>query len=104
MSAEKQLSPPPQAAINSSLPSSSANSISKSVEPSMADNKEMNVPNAEKEASPVPESLEKEVDVLPDASPAEEEIEYPKSWRLGLITAALCLSVFCMALDNTIIA
>ncbi|KAG6001557.1 hypothetical protein E4U21_004097 [Claviceps maximensis] len=30
--------------------------------------------------------------------------EYPASWRLGLITVALCLSVFCMALDNTIIA
>ncbi|KAG6016876.1 hypothetical protein E4U41_004333, partial [Claviceps citrina] len=32
------------------------------------------------------------------------EVEYPASWRLGLITTALCLSVFCMALDNTIIA
>ncbi|KAK9445110.1 MFS transporter [Metarhizium brunneum] len=34
----------------------------------------------------------------------EDESEYPASWRLGLITIALCLSVFCMALDNTIIA
>ncbi|KAG5914955.1 hypothetical protein E4U53_004567 [Claviceps sorghi] len=37
------------------------------------------------------------------ASDADED-EYPASWRLGLITTALCLSVFCMALDNTIIA
>ena len=26
------------------------------------------------------------------------EIEYPKAWRLAVITIALCLSVFCMAL------
>lgn len=34
----------------------------------------------------------------------EDDLEYPKSWKLGLITVALCLSVFCVALDNTIIA
>ncbi|KAF2098513.1 MFS general substrate transporter [Rhizodiscina lignyota] len=34
----------------------------------------------------------------------EDTYDYPKSWKLGLITIALCLSVFCMALDNTIIA
>jgi MFS family permease len=34
----------------------------------------------------------------------EADIEYPSGFKLGLITAALCLSVFCMALDNTIIA
>lgn len=34
----------------------------------------------------------------------EDEIEYPKKWKLGIITLALMLSVFCMALDNTIIA
>lgn len=28
----------------------------------------------------------------------EEQIEYPAKWRLALITIALCLSVFCMAL------
>ncbi|GAB0134730.1 hypothetical protein EsDP_00003088 [Epichloe bromicola] len=38
------------------------------------------------------------------ATDGEEEQEYPASWRLGLITVALCSSVFCMALDNTIIA
>ncbi|KAK6535878.1 hypothetical protein TWF281_000128 [Arthrobotrys megalospora] len=30
--------------------------------------------------------------------------EYPTAWKLGIISIALCLSVFCMALDNTIIA
>ncbi|KAF9730589.1 MFS sugar transporter [Paraphaeosphaeria minitans] len=34
----------------------------------------------------------------------EDESEYPKAWRLAVITIALCLSVFCVALDNTIIA
>lgn len=34
----------------------------------------------------------------------EDEIEYPSSWKLAIISLALCLSVFCMALDNTIIA
>lgn len=28
----------------------------------------------------------------------EDEEEYPAKWRLALITMALCLSVFCMAL------
>ncbi|KAJ9271103.1 hypothetical protein DTO212C5_2761 [Paecilomyces variotii] len=39
-----------------------------------------------------------------DGDALEKEEEYPSSWRLALITIALCLSVFCMALDNTIIA
>lgn len=34
----------------------------------------------------------------------EDEIVYPKGLALVLITLALCLSVFLMALDNTIIA
>ncbi|KAG9196622.1 hypothetical protein G6011_01743 [Alternaria panax] len=34
----------------------------------------------------------------------EDNFEYPTKWKLTAITLALCLSVFCMALDNTIIA
>ncbi|KNG49244.1 c2 domain-containing protein [Stemphylium lycopersici] len=34
----------------------------------------------------------------------EDDFEYPTKWKLAAITVALCLSVFCMALDNTIIA
>ncbi|KAF3017953.1 hypothetical protein E8E15_004372 [Penicillium rubens] len=36
-------------------------------------------------------------------TPKDEE-EYPNAWRLTLISIALCLCVFCVALDNTIIA
>ncbi|OQO09092.1 hypothetical protein B0A48_05983 [Cryoendolithus antarcticus] len=40
-----------------------------------------------------------------DEEAAEEDnTEYPKKMQLFLITVALCLSVFCFALDNTIIA
>lgn len=28
----------------------------------------------------------------------EDGVEYPVAWKLGLITIALCLSVFCVAL------
>lgn len=34
----------------------------------------------------------------------EDDFVYPAKWKLAAITIALCLSVFCMALDNTIIA
>ncbi|KAF1943448.1 MFS general substrate transporter [Clathrospora elynae] len=37
-------------------------------------------------------------------SDEEDNFEYPTKWKLTAITIALCLSVFCMALDNTIIA
>jgi hypothetical protein len=79
---------------------SPANSISKSANPSVLD----------PEKEPNLDSIEQRDDVddnkIQIASPttSDEEIEYPKSWKLALITLALCLSVFCMALDNTIIA
>lgn len=52
--------------------------------------------------------LEKRIDgIAKDEEEAEAEddgVEYPKAMKLTLITIALCLSVFCMALDNTIIS
>ncbi|GAB7340606.1 hypothetical protein MBLNU457_7014t1 [Dothideomycetes sp. NU457] len=39
-----------------------------------------------------------------DDQEEEDTTEYPSGVKLTLITVALCLSVFCMALDNTIIA
>jgi EmrB/QacA subfamily drug resistance transporter len=43
----------------------------------------------------------------PEGTPQNDEdpeIEYPTAFKLTLITIALCLAVFCIALDNTIIA
>lgn len=34
----------------------------------------------------------------------DDDTEYPTSFKLVLISIALCLTVFCIALDNTIIA
>lgn len=39
-----------------------------------------------------------------DEEEQEDESDYPKKGALALITTALCLSIFCMALDNTIIS
>jgi hypothetical protein len=36
-----------------------------------------------------------------DAAAEEPEPEYPTSWKLAMITIALCLSVFCMALVSS---
>lgn len=41
---------------------------------------------------------------LARARTSEEGVEYPKGAKLGLISLALCLAVFLIALDNTIIA
>jgi hypothetical protein len=31
----------------------------------------------------------------------EDDIAYPSAWKLAVIIIALCLAIFCMALDNT---
>lgn len=51
-----------------------------------------------KVASTTASSALHRVDTRPDGS------EYPSGLKLGLITLALCLGVFLMALDNSIIA
>ncbi|GAB7357623.1 hypothetical protein MBLNU459_g0122t2 [Dothideomycetes sp. NU459] len=43
-------------------------------------------------------------DAQKDEDEEDDESRYPKSLKLALITVSLCLSVFCLALDNTIIA
>ena len=50
------------------------------------------------------EAILEEVKEETAAHEGEDELEYPRAWKLAAITAALMLSVFCMALDNTIIA
>ncbi|KAF2663105.1 MFS general substrate transporter [Microthyrium microscopicum] len=93
-----------ETAVESSYPSS-VNSVSKSADPSVMapatahaepkttmDNKEIALVDEKSEA------------VFPSSDLEEDTAEYPKGWKLGLISVALCLAVFCMALDNTIIA
>jgi MFS family permease len=88
----------------------------------VADEKEqapLQAQNDETNRSETPSLTEKPLDAAREGSSADvegektlessehsdsEEPEYPSSWKLGLITTALCLSVFCMALDNTILA
>ncbi|OQO07556.1 hypothetical protein B0A48_07253 [Cryoendolithus antarcticus] len=56
-------------------------------------------------ASEMNPAEEKIAGIEADEEAAEEDnTEYPKKMQLFLITVALCLSVFCFALDNTIIA
>ena len=62
-----------------------AQEVKSAVDPPMMDNTAVEHPGSTKTES---SHREKE----------EEEIEYPAKWRLALITIALCLSVFCMAL------
>ncbi|KAK3631642.1 MFS sugar transporter [Elasticomyces elasticus] len=47
---------------------------------------------------------EKQESAEPNAGQSANDENYPKATELILITFALCLSVFCVALDNTIIA
>jgi hypothetical protein len=110
MSDPTKLRPPSKA--------SSEETIAQSVEPSLQDNKlatgAMPSPTnsvheksagdyGEKSAQDFGgEETNKEKDATEntshDGSPQEDEFEYPKKWTLAVITLALCLSVFCMAL------
>lgn len=53
-------------------------------------------PSGELEKTPAEESQNEEDD--------DDESQYPTKLKLMLIVISLCLSVFCLALDNTIIA
>ncbi|OCL13154.1 MFS general substrate transporter [Glonium stellatum] len=88
--------------------------FSKSADPSVFEKREVPVEHAaeasetrstrEKGESPIAANVANEEKNGDAASDEEAEHEYPTAWKLAMITIALCLSVFCMALDNTIIA
>ena len=68
----------------------------------MANNKE---PSIALRAIDEPATSKERPEVLNGHRHGEEEgVEYPQGLKLGLIILGLCLSVFCMALDSTIIA
>ena len=83
--------------------------FSKSADLSVFEKKEIATENAaetseihstqEKNETPVAAQVAEEKE---DAASGEEpEPEYPTSWKLAMITIALCLSVFCMALVSS---
>ena len=84
--------------------------FSKSADPSAFEKKEIATENAA-ETSEIHSIQEKNETAVAtqvaeeekeDAAPGEEpEPEYPTSWKLAMITIALCLSVFCMALVSS---
>ncbi|KAF2645802.1 MFS general substrate transporter [Massarina eburnea CBS 473.64] len=87
-------------------PASMANSdttIAPTNAPSLVDTEKQPAPSS---VSSVQEKGPETTDAVSGAGEPEEaeEQEYPTAWKLAVITVALCLSVFCMALDNTIIA
>lgn len=45
-----------------------------------------------------PKHIDEKAADIEAGNESDGEIEYPKSWKLFLISLALCLSVFCMAL------
>lgn len=47
---------------------------------------------------------EKDIAVAGGANPSDDEVVYPSGLKFAVITLALCLAVFLVALDNTIIA
>lgn len=58
---------------------------------------------ADSTASSIVETKNEEARASP-AAPEDDEMVYPGGVKLALITLALCLAVFLVALDNTIIA
>ncbi|KAK5277735.1 hypothetical protein LTR16_009415, partial [Cryomyces antarcticus] len=120
------LARPPRPESNGTIASNDS-TLYPSAPPSMIEKSEKSEPTEAAHRTsmpPAPSPLSEEVmkeepgvtDVLAEQVPGEgteaadkpeggeEEETYPTGLKLILITIALCLSVFCMALDNTIIA
>ena len=59
------------------------------------------VPNKPDDKQPTQEEKKEDGDAETPGEEQEEEEEYPNAWRLTLISIALCLCVFCVALVRT---
>lgn len=97
-----------------SMAGSETTTVAHSVEPSVFEKKEMTPsaapsstsvrePSAEPQTAEANEELDEKtpkeaVEGSISDEEAEDNFEYPKSWKLAIITIALALSVFCMAL------
>lgn len=79
---------------------SEASTLAPSGAPSVLDEKQQVTEDARRESEiSQPISTKDET-----TTPGQDDAEYPTSFKLAMVTIALMLSVFCMALDNTIIA
>lgn len=74
------------------MPSTAPSMREPSAEPSALEEKEAKVQPDDKAAE------QKSTASASDDDDDDDDFEYPKAWRLAVITLALCLSVFCMAL------
>lgn len=92
--------PGAKTATEDALPPPASSGSLSSASSAQLEKDRQDVKNGEKviETSPI-----KEAEAL-DKLDNDDEIEYPHGAKLHIITASLCLSVFLMALDNTIIA
>lgn len=66
--------------------------------------KEAELTAIERASSPEDEKAVEEITAAPEVREGDDEAVYPTGIKLFLVTIALCLSVFLVALDNTIIA
>lgn len=66
--------------------------------------KEAELSETEHASTPENEKTVEEVIAAPHTPEDDDEVVYPTGIKLFLVTIALCLSVFLVALDNTIIA
>lgn len=95
------------------------NSVAKAEETTPSDSEAPSVTDQEKSGLETPQvaqevrsnskdeveiGAEKKVEDGTEDEEEDDESRYPKAMKLTLITIALCLAVFCMAIDNTIIA
>lgn len=72
---------------------------------SSSQHRDLTTHDKEMGAADTDNAAERKIEALgTDENEEEDESKYPKSTQFALISVALCLSVFCMALDNTIIA
>ncbi|KAJ9630828.1 MFS sugar transporter [Taxawa tesnikishii (nom. ined.)] len=103
---------------DSAMMASDASTLTQSKAPSLMDNSGKDKQESTQSARQVSwsshapseqgDAQNEKKDGEPQEATAEEQEEddedYPSGFKLAMITIALCLSVFCMALDNTIIA
>ncbi|KAK8140603.1 hypothetical protein G3M48_003423, partial [Beauveria asiatica] len=82
-----------KATLNTTPASASLHNVSDKKQPTAAETTEQISVDDEKAAANDHVSP-----ATPDDDDNDDGVEYPVAWKLGLITIALCLSVFCVAL------